>query len=171
MSTVLLSEPAQEFETIFKEHARLVYRTAYGVTGSHEDAEDVLQTIFLRLIRREFPPDLQKNPKAYLYRAAINLALDIIQARKRHVFVDGDIPELPAPCNAIDDELHRELYAAIAERSPQAAEIVILRYVHNKSDAEIAKMLGVSRGTIALRLFRSRARLKTLLRARLGEKI
>jgi RNA polymerase sigma factor (sigma-70 family) len=61
------------------------------------------------------------------------------------------------------------LYEAIAKLKPKSAEILILRYVHNKSDAEIARMLGVSRGTIALRLFRSRARLKQLLRARLGD--
>jgi RNA polymerase sigma factor (sigma-70 family) len=70
---------------------------------------------------------------------------------------------------SVDDELHRRLYEAIAELKPRAAEILVLRYVHHKSDADIAKMLGVSRGTIALRLFRSRARLKKLLRARMGE--
>ena len=53
---------AQDFEQIFREHYQLVYRTACRVTGSPEDAEDVLQTIFLRLLRREVPPDLQNNP-------------------------------------------------------------------------------------------------------------
>jgi len=62
---------AQEFEEIFREHYQLVYRTAYSVTGSRQDAEDVLQTIFLRLIQREIPPDLRRSPKAYLYRAAV----------------------------------------------------------------------------------------------------
>jgi RNA polymerase sigma-70 factor (ECF subfamily) len=52
------------------------------VTGSAEDAEDVLQTVFLRLLRR-LPPDLQKNPKAYLYRAAVNQSLDLIRRRRR----------------------------------------------------------------------------------------
>ena len=50
MSIVMMSEvgdaSAQHAEDIFKEHAQLVYRTAYGVTGSHEDAEDVLQRYF-----------------------------------------------------------------------------------------------------------------------------
>src|SRR5688572_13042604 len=70
MLTDVRSELAQEVEVIFKEHARLVYRTAYGVTGNHEDAEDVLQTIFLQLIRQECSPDFGKNPQAYLYRAS-----------------------------------------------------------------------------------------------------
>src|SRR5262249_50379933 len=73
---------ARDFEDIFREHYQLVYRSAYSVTGSHQDAEDVLQTIFLRLIKRKYPPDLLKNPKAYLYRAAVNLALNTIRSRQ-----------------------------------------------------------------------------------------
>ena len=38
-----------------------MYRTAYGVLGTHHDADDVVQTIFLKLIRQEFPPDLEGN--------------------------------------------------------------------------------------------------------------
>ncbi|HEY1302482.1 MAG TPA: sigma-70 family RNA polymerase sigma factor [Vicinamibacterales bacterium] len=180
-------------DELFQEHASFIYRTAYGVTGRHEDAEDVLQTLFLRLLRRdlsqmgagvisnhEVTPDpitvlsAAKNPKAYLYRAAVNLSLNIVRVRRRQVAVDvADLPEVavPASDSLDDDEHHRYLYQAIAELKPEAAEILILRYVHDKSDAEIARMLGVSRGTIALRLFRSRARLKTLLAARMGVKL
>src|SRR5215510_2508561 len=164
------SQPlAEELERLFREHYQLVYRTAYAVTGSHEDAEDVLQTIFLRLVRREFPPDLRKNPKAYLYRSAVNLSLDTIQLRRRTVLIEGsELLDLPAPVqDSVDDEHHRWLYEEIAKLKPGSAELLILRYVHRKSDAEIARMLGVSRGSIALRLLRSRARLKKLLRARM----
>jgi DNA-directed RNA polymerase specialized sigma24 family protein len=59
------SDPAHpELTEIFREHYRLTYRTAYAVTGSAADAEDVVQTIFMRLLRREVPPDLRKNPGA-----------------------------------------------------------------------------------------------------------
>jgi RNA polymerase sigma-70 factor, ECF subfamily len=160
----------QEFEDLFNEHAQLVYRTAYGVTGRHEDAEDVLQTIFLRLIRRDLPPDLVRNPKAYLYRAAVNLSLDTLRLQRRHVLVDAAaLSDLPAPAADLTDLAHHHrLYRAIAELKPEAAQILILRYVHGRSDAEIARMLGMSRGAIALRLFRSRVKLRKLLRGRLG---
>jgi RNA polymerase sigma-70 factor (ECF subfamily) len=178
MSIVTMSKPGgqpltEEFDEIFQKHAQFVYRTAYGVTGGHEDAEDVLQTIFLRLLRRELTPEFKQNPKAYLYRATVNRALDIVRERRRQVLIEHTEQFdtlLPEPEVVREDTLHRELYEAIAELKPRSAEILILRYVHNQSDAEIAKTLGVSRGTIALRLFRSRARLKQLLRARLGEK-
>jgi RNA polymerase sigma-70 factor (ECF subfamily) len=143
----------------------MIYRTAYGVTGSREDAEDVLQTIFLRLLRREFSSDLGSNPKAYLYRAAVNLSLDTLRSRRRHPLVDVEHLEVAAPSGdpLIDDELHQRLYASIAKLKPDVAQMLILRYVHNYSDAEIARMLGKSRGSVALKLFRSRARLKKLL--------
>src|SRR6185436_9684824 len=77
--------PVQELEAIFRAHYRLTYRTAYAVTGSAADAEDVVQTIFLRLLRREVPPDLRKNPGAYLYRAAVNQSVSVIRERKRRM--------------------------------------------------------------------------------------
>jgi RNA polymerase sigma-70 factor (ECF subfamily) len=160
-----------EFEEIFNEYSRFVYRTAYAVTGRHEDAEDVLQTIFLRLARHEIAPELLKNPKPYLYRSAVNVSLNVIRSRRRVANLqDAARHEQPetTPDAIFDEELCSRLREAIGELKPKAAEILLLRYTHNHSDAEIARMLGVSRGTIALKLFRLRARLKKLLRAALG---
>src|SRR5688572_23287028 len=79
------NEPAaDELEEIFHEHYRLVYRAAYSVTGSEQEAEDVLQTLFLQLLRSGVPSGFRKNPKAYLYRAAINQALNAVRSRRRH---------------------------------------------------------------------------------------
>jgi RNA polymerase sigma-70 factor (ECF subfamily) len=172
MSTVVTSEAARDLKVIFNEHARLVYRTAYGITGSHEDAEDVLQTVFLQLVRSESPPDLGRNPQAYLYRAAVNCSLNTIRRRRREVLIQ-DEESLPTPPWAdtgnTEFELRR-LWQAMAELKPEAAQIVILRYMHNMSDSEIARLLGKSRGAIALKLFRSRARLKKLMLTSLGDK-
>jgi len=171
----VIGEPfAPDFEETFREHYHLVYRTAYGVTGCVEDAEDVVQTIFLRLLRRENPGGFMKNPKGYLYRAAVNLSLTIVQSRQRRAFkedAEDFAASIPAREPSLAEEIHRRLYEAIAELNPKAAEIVILRYLHNCSDAEIAKVLGTSRGAIAVNLYRSRARLKKLLKATIGNKL
>lgn len=63
------------------------------------------------------------------------------------------------------DELDRRLHEAIAELNPAATQILILRYVHNYSLADIARLMGTTRSTVAVSLFRSRARLKKLVRA------
>jgi RNA polymerase sigma-70 factor (ECF subfamily) len=155
-----------DFERIYREHAPMVYRTAKGVLGNAQDAEDVLQTIFVRLLRRRFPPDLTRNPKAYLYRAAVNQSLDMLETRRRHSPVDYEDHHAAVR----EEQLHKGLYEAIAQLGPETAELLILRYVHGATDAEIATMLGTSRTVIAVRLFRARARLKRFLRNSHGEK-
>jgi RNA polymerase sigma factor (sigma-70 family) len=153
----------RELEEVFRAHYRMTYRTAYAITGSPADAEDAVQTIFLRLARREFPPDLKKNPGGYLYRAAVNVSLNTIRGRKRREARDASaVPTISVSDSA--DEIHRQLYEAVAELTPESAHILLLRYVHDYSDAEIAKLLGTSRGTIAVSLYRSRRRLRKLMR-------
>jgi RNA polymerase sigma factor (sigma-70 family) len=53
--------------------------------------------------------------------------------------------------------------AAIADLNPKDAQVIVLRYLHDRSDAEIARVLGVSRGAVAMRLFRSRLRLRKFI--------
>src|SRR5215472_11806271 len=79
----MTADDLKRFEDLFQEHSGMVYRTARVITGCREDAEDVLQTIFLRLIRRAVPPSFHKNPKGYFYRASINLSLNAVRSRKR----------------------------------------------------------------------------------------
>jgi RNA polymerase sigma-70 factor (ECF subfamily) len=155
-----------EIEQLFREHSHMLYRTAYGMLGDRADAEDVLQTIFLRLLRRELPPDLSRNPAGYLYRAAVNLSLNVVRSRKRA----AAIVHAEAFDIAGDDDgsraaegRHRRLMEAIAALDAKHTQVLVLRYVHEQSDAAIAKLLGVSRGTIAMRLFRARLRLKKLI--------
>jgi DNA-directed RNA polymerase specialized sigma24 family protein len=60
----LNSTASGEFEQLFRERSRMVYLTAYGVTGSWEDSQDVLQTLFLRLWRQEFQKTFIRIRKA-----------------------------------------------------------------------------------------------------------
>lgn len=155
-----------EFERLFREHHAFVYRTAYSIAGRVEDADDVVQTVFLRLLRREFPPDLTRNPKAYLYRAAFNAAISVIRSRRRNDLErigDAEAPAAP-PTPGVDEDTRRQLYDAIAQLRPTSAQILILRYVHDYDLAQIAKTLGTTRGSVAVSLFRSRARLKKAIR-------
>src|SRR5205809_7288479 len=92
MSTVTVfkvthTEFTQDFEETFREYAPMIYRTAYSVTRSSQDAEDVVQTLFLGLLRRGLPEGLRDNPRAYLYRSAVNLSLNAVKLRARHVAI------------------------------------------------------------------------------------
>ena len=153
----------KQFEDLFQEHHQLVYQTARVVTGCREDAEDVLQTIFLQLIRRRVSPGFYKNPKGYFYRASINLSLNAVRSRSRNLpLIDADLlPDIQqAQSKESDETILRQLLETVATFSPRTVEILILRYVHDYTEAEIAKLLGRSRGTISVTLFRAKARLR-----------
>jgi RNA polymerase sigma-70 factor (ECF subfamily) len=156
--------PAGEIERIYCEYAPLVYRTAWGVLGSREDAEDVLQVVFLRLLRREFPSHTL-NAKAYFHTAAVNASLDMLKARRRRSALVSEVQAFPQPATAdgFDEDLCQRLYEAIEQLGPKSAEIVLLHYMHKKTTAEIGRRLGVSRTVVGVRLFRARLRLRKLL--------
>jgi RNA polymerase sigma-19 factor, ECF subfamily len=159
----------REFDRLFRAHYQTVYRTAYAVLGNGSDAEDVAQTVFLRVLDAMPARQLSRNAAGYLYRAAVNESLNAIRARRRQVLTaEPERYEVPQVVNAAAEspaDVHRRLYEAIADLGRADAEVVILRYVHNRSDREIARLLGTTRGTIAVRLYRTRARLRKLLQA------
>ena len=77
-----LTSAADGVEILFHKHNQRVFRTAYRVTGSAADAEDVLQTVFLRMARGAETAGATENSEAYFSRAAINASLDLLRSRK-----------------------------------------------------------------------------------------
>jgi RNA polymerase sigma factor (sigma-70 family) len=140
---------------LIERHGQFVYRTAYALTGSETDAENILQAIFVRLLAREVPADLNGGLELYLYQAAFNLSLKAVHDRNRQVL--GDDIEIGG------EVFDRRLQKAIARLNPAAAQILILRYVHDYSLAAIAAMLGSTSGAVAESLFCSHARLRPWL--------
>lgn len=158
----------EDLEALFREHHGAVYRAAYRITGNAMDAEDVLQTVFTRLLRREEQPDLSETAGSYLHRAAVNAALDLMRRRKRAKKVDLDevgdrlVDDVqPGPERARgNQELKAQLREAMSRLSPRQAEIFSLRYLEGLGNLEIAKMLGSSQTAIAVLLHRARHRLQ-----------
>lgn len=139
-----------------------VFRAAYRVTGNASDAEDVLQTVFLRLARRE--DGEIANLGSYLYRAGLNAALDILRNRQATAQSFGEAPVGTA--SGHDQELRAQLRAALAKLNPKHAEMFVLRYVEEHSNREIAQMLNTSQAVVAVTLFRVRRRLQKDLASR-----
>jgi RNA polymerase sigma-70 factor (ECF subfamily) len=160
------------FERVFRDHYGLVYRTAYTITRRAEDAEDVAQAIFLRLLRREFDPRATTNLKGYLYKSAVNASLRTLQSRQRDVVTEGISCSGQSRASENSDSaesMDRRLWTAIAELHETAAQAVVLRYIQGHSVSETARLLGKSRSVIAVTLFRSRSRLKKLIGDSEGE--
>lgn len=150
---------------LFQDHHRQVLQAAYRVTGSAADAEDVLQTVFVRLAARA--PEPVPAWGAYLRRAAVNAALDVLRARRRAnaTGVDDLAMELrdeePGPeRTARLTELEDRLRVALALESPRPAEMFALRCFEDRDYQEIAETFGTTRAVVAVTLFRVRQRLK-----------
>jgi RNA polymerase sigma-70 factor (ECF subfamily) len=179
-ATVL--EPAEirseEFERIFRDHHALVFRAAYRVTGNHSDAEDVLQTVFLRLLRRNPDAEGIEDVVSYLYRASVNCALDLVRSTQNARSIPlKEVAPLAAvdPASAPDTahsaaELRRWLRETLARLSPRAAEIFVLRFFEEKANPEIARILGTTEGTVAVTLSRTRDRIQQELQSYLRGK-
>jgi len=160
-----------DLEQLFREHHGLVFRTAYRITGSADDAEDVLQTVFLRLAGRDPSAPPLENPGHYLRRAAVNAALDVVRSRHVEDTAPAPVSDLPQPDPVQSDrtELQDCLRRALARLTPEAAEVFALRFLEGHSNREIAKMLGASQVRVAVTVFRARQRLQQEIRSYRGE--
>ena len=163
-------------EVVFVEHQGRVFRAAYRITGNAPDAEDVVQTVFLRLARRGDGGPPVANLASYLYRSAINTALTLLRDRPNRdaVPLEDAEPTLAAR-SAPDPERLREsaeiagwLRRALARLDPPAAEMFARRYFEDQDNREIARAMGVSRVRVAVTLHRTRRHLEREFRANTG---
>src|SRR5260370_17653150 len=106
------TEPADisghDLEEIFGEHHGLVLRAAYRVTGNPGDAEDVLQTVFLRMLKRDAGAEPVGNMPSFLHRSAVNAALDLVRSRQniRNIPLDELEPVLAEPASRSPERAH-----------------------------------------------------------------
>jgi RNA polymerase sigma-70 factor (ECF subfamily) len=168
---------AGDLEQVFRDHQRLILGAAYRITGNAQDSQDVLQTVFLRLLRREGGSPLSDSPSHYLHRAAINAALDVVRSRRasRSTPLDDVEPMLTDDAahgpERLQDagEIREQVRRGLAKLSPKAAEIFTLRYFEGYGNHEIAQMLGTSRSTVNVILHRTRGKLREEIGAYVGE--
>ena len=167
--TLQVVEMREGLSDLFAMHHRRVLMAAYRITGSMADAEDVAQSIFLRLAAGN--DHAVSNAPSYLYRAAINGALDLL--RRRNAAANepldsaasvasqgrGSRPEAEAASN----QLVQWLRTALGDLSPRAAEMFTLRYVEELDNREIASLMNASQAVVAVTLHQARAKLKKRL--------
>jgi len=166
----------KDLEQIFREHHGLVFRAAYRITANAGDAEDVLQTVFLRLVRRERDAEPIANLPSFLHRAAVNAALDLVRSRQniRNIPLDELEPVLAEPASRSPERAHSSteirdwLQGALARLNPRIAQMFTLRFFEGKDNPEIAQMMNTTPGTVAVTLSRTRDRLQKEYQAYMG---
>lgn len=145
-------------EVLAQRYAQMVYRMAYARTGSKTDAEDVVQEVFLRLVRARPSFRDEEHGKAWLLRVAANCTNDLFRLpwRKR------EEPLRPSMAAEEGPEPSGVLEAVLA--LPEKYRLVVhLYYYEELSTAEIGRIIGRSEGAVRSRLFRAKRMLRDLL--------
>jgi RNA polymerase sigma-70 factor, ECF subfamily len=148
------------FVELYERNYETVYRAALRVTGNPADAEDVLQSVFLRALARAEEIVATATPAAYLRRAAVNAAVDLLRRRavRAESAYDDRAPHAAVrPPSLLKERLRR----AIATLDEDDATMFLLRHVEGLSLEELAEMYELEKNTVAVRLHRIRLRLQT----------
>lgn len=164
-----------------EKNAALVYNLALRLTGNRTDAEDLAQDALLRAVRAL--PGFRGDSLAstWVYRITVNAWKNRVRAEKRRKFwktvslgliagEDGEdeVRDVKADDPPLDAEMEKQekstaVQKALLELDEDDRAIVVLREIEDRSYEEIGAALGLPQGTVKSRLFRARAKLRTLL--------
>jgi RNA polymerase sigma-70 factor (ECF subfamily) len=156
---VTSTTPLAGFTELYELHSEAVFRAALRITGRPADAEDVLQTVFLRVLSRGDDTEDVARPAAYFRRAAVNAAVDVLRRRELHAesAYDDLAPHAAVPPPFL---LKERLRRAIAALDRDDASLFLLRHVEGLSIEELAGMFQIEKNNVAVRLHRIRHRLQ-----------
>jgi RNA polymerase sigma-70 factor (ECF subfamily) len=156
---------ASDLEALFRSHWPRAYRAAYLVVHDRGAAEDIAQEAFLAAVRALDTFDRRRPFGPWLHRIVVNRAIDWTRARSLRREVGDDAlataespPEVAVgvPANVTD---------ALASLPPDQRAVIVMRYLLEYTPGEIARMLGLPRGTVNSRLRRG----LDALQGRVGE--
>lgn len=134
-----------------------LFRLAYSYVRNREDAEDITQEAFMRLLRFEKSFPTAEDAKAWLMRVTINLSKDILKSRWR---TGRDELSEEIPCATKEEYAVQE---CISRLEPMYRGIIHLFYYEGYSVKEIASICRISRTAVTTRLSRARKQLKAML--------
>lgn len=134
-----------EFGAFVEQAMPGLLRYGYALTGSTHDAADLVQSVLERIGSRWSKVRRADDPLAYVRRAMANGHVSRWR-RHRHEIPVEYLPERPGPHHdRLDDE---PLWQALRDLPRRQRAVIVLRYYEGLSEAEIADVLGISRGTV-----------------------
>jgi RNA polymerase sigma-70 factor (ECF subfamily) len=156
------------FDLLVQLHQRAVYRLCYRFMGTHEDAADLSQEVFLRTHRGLASFRGQSSLSTWLYRVGVNLCLNRVSL-KRPV-TEPLLGDVASDSHAVDpgerlDQQAREqrLRHAVAQLPPRQRAVVILRVYHDLPHQEIATVVDSSVGAVKANFFHAMSNLRRLM--------
>jgi RNA polymerase sigma-70 factor (sigma-E family) len=149
-----------EFREFVEARYMELLRMAYLLTGSSHEAEDLLQSALVKVMRRWQRVD---DPMAYLRRALVHQNISMWRRFRMREIVTEVLPERSEHDPADVVAQRHSLHAALLELPPRMRAVVVLRYVADLPEAEVATMLGCSAGSVKAQASRGLARLREAL--------
>ena len=151
-----------ELSSLFQQYASSLQRLLFWKVKCHEVAADLKQETFLRLLRHERTDDIRDLP-AFLYRTALNLAVDHVRKERRRQTAPTDVDELlmtvdDAPTGedvAVAKQKLTILRQAVAELSPLCQQIFELNRFQGLTHTEVARRLNIAESTVQKNLSRA----------------
>ena len=180
--------PAEEsdsvsFRELVEEHGPMVFRLAYRMTGNEEDAEDVVQESFLKAYRSLRRFDSRSSFGTWIYRIAVNCAIDLIRRRRHPVMTstsrraevdDLDVVESLPSCDPLPDrvafsgQVERSVASALLLLSPLERAAFVLRHLEGMPIERIATVLRSRPNAIKQTVFRAVRKLRRELAPLMG---
>lgn len=151
--------PNQQAERLANAYADAILRLSYTYLKNTQDAQDICQTVFVKLLTEPRQFESAEHERAYVLRMAANACKDLLKSpwRKRTCGLET-VLEVPAP-EAGDGTV----LAAVNQLPAHYRAVIYLFYYEGYQAAEIGKILGVPTATVHTRLARGRAKLKDIL--------
>ncbi len=171
--SAVLGGDREQYRHLVERHTRSVFRLAWRVTGSPDEAEDVVQETFLRAFRSLDRFDRRASFLTWILRIASNYSLDLVRARKRVVSPSEEFPDIPDTAPAADRLLFdTQIKARLAEGmqtlSEQERGAFVLRHFEGQSIGEISAILGMGESAAKHSVFRAVKKLRRYLEPALG---
>lgn len=149
----------QRAEYLANTYSDAILRLSYTYLKNTDDAQDICQTVFVKLLSQPREFDSAEHEKAYILRMAANVCKDLLKSpwRKRRCSLDACM-EIPAP-----EEREGSVLEAVNRLPAPYRAVIYLHYYEGYTSQEIGQILGIPKATVHTRLARGREKLKPFL--------
>ena len=154
----------EAFESLIKEHQRMIYSVCYRMTGSMAEAEDLAQETFIAAFSNLKGFRAESRFSSWLYRIAMNQCLNWRRGAARRENLHKQWSEQPQAHETGETGVSQQIQEALMKLHPKQRAAMVLTTYDGLNHAEAAKVLGCSETTVSWRLFAARAKLKRLLK-------
>lgn len=151
-----MSAAERSFEEFVGARRAALLRTAYLLTGSAEDAEDLVQVALINAVPKW--GRIADNPEPYVRKILARESVNRWRSRRWREVHTSDVLQVPAPATGPDDRL--ALQSALAALAPRQRAVIVLRYYEDLTERETAEALGISIGTVKSQARDALARLR-----------